>query len=489
MKNYLSFVFTKLFLGLVLVSMIGTSCREANSSNSSSSVEESVETQNPFEAYLATPDEAFSWEKVASHKKDGYEVHIIRMVSQKWMTKAEVKDPTWWHWLTLVVPDEVKSSTGLMFIGGGNRKKEEPDGNDEILIQTALATQTVTASLHNIPNQATEFVGDDYGPRVEDELIAYGWRKFLEGGAKDEDAIWLARFPMTKAVMRAMDVITEFTGESLEEPVDKFVVAGGSKRGWTTWTTAAMDKRVVGIVPLVIDMLNTVESFEHHWQAYGRWADAVGDYEHEGIMEWQGSKEYDRLLELTEPYSYLDRYENIPKLIVNAAGDQFFLPDSWQFYWKDLPGEKHLRYIPNTDHSLRDSDAIESLIAFYQGIVNNRPRPEWEWEVVNGTLEIQTNSNQAPVAIKLWQAHNPDARNFQLKTIGKAYSSTDVPISDDGKYSLKIDAPESGYAAFFAELTFSDGKGVPLKVTTGTVVTPDTYPFEPFVSKSPKGTK
>jgi PhoPQ-activated pathogenicity-related protein len=45
--------------------------------------------------------------------------------------------------------------------------------------------------------------------RYEDELIAFGWRKFLEGGAKDEDAVWLARLPMTKAVVRAMDAVEE----------------------------------------------------------------------------------------------------------------------------------------------------------------------------------------------------------------------------------------------------------------------------------------
>ena len=45
-----------------------------------------------------------------------------------------------------------------------------------------------------------------------------------------------------------------------------------------------MDKRVVAIVPIVIDLLNVVPSFKHHWAAYGFWAPAVGDYEAMGIM-------------------------------------------------------------------------------------------------------------------------------------------------------------------------------------------------------------
>jgi PhoPQ-activated pathogenicity-related protein len=42
--------------------------------------------------------------------------------------------------------------------------------------------------------------------------------------------------------------------------IKKWMIAGGSKRGWTTWTTAAVDKRVFAAVPIVMDMLdlNTV---------------------------------------------------------------------------------------------------------------------------------------------------------------------------------------------------------------------------------------
>ena len=98
--------------------------------------------------------------------------------------------------------------------------------------------------------------------RTEDALIAYTWDKFLRTG----DSRWPARLPMTKAAVRAMDTVTAFCGspEGGKIKVDGFVVAGGSKRGWTTWTTAAVDKRVVAIIPCVIDLLNIEPSMLHH---------------------------------------------------------------------------------------------------------------------------------------------------------------------------------------------------------------------------------
>ena len=162
--------------------------------------------------------------------------------------------------------------------------------------------------------------------------------------------------------------------------IEEFVVSGASKRGWTTWTTAIVDDRVIAIVPIVIDMLNIIPSFNHHWRAYGKWAAAVGNYEGEGIMEWQNSEEYQRLAELTEPFNFRKKL-TLPKLLLNATGDQFFLPDSWQFYWKELLGEKHVRYVPNSEHSMRETDASESLMSFYQMVIANNPRPNFNWKL------------------------------------------------------------------------------------------------------------
>ena len=134
---------------------------------------------------------------------------------------------------------------------------------------------------------------------------------------------------MTKAAVRAMDTVTAFCGspEGGKVKVDEFVVAGGSKRGWTTWTTAAVDKRVVAIIPIVIDVLNIEPSMLHHYAAYGFWAPAIGDYTTFSIMDWNGTPEYEALMKIEEPYEYRQRL-TMPKFIINASGDQFFLPDS-----------------------------------------------------------------------------------------------------------------------------------------------------------------
>ena len=98
---------------------------------------------------------------------------------------------------------------------------------------------------------------------------------------------------MTKAVVRAMDAVQAFCKSDVggKHEVKDFVVAGGSKRGWTTWTTAIVDTRVRAIVPCVIDCLNVIKSFHHHYEALGFWSAAIGDYQSLGILNWLDTPE------------------------------------------------------------------------------------------------------------------------------------------------------------------------------------------------------
>ncbi|MBL8175107.1 MAG: PhoPQ-activated pathogenicity-related family protein, partial [Bryobacterales bacterium] len=419
------------------------------------------------------------YEVVRTIPGPGYTAYVVDLTSQAWLTEKEVNRTVWKHWLTIVKPEKLRHDKGFLFISGGNNRSGAPERVDAFVAAIATQTGTVAAELRMVPNQPLSFHGETR-QRVEDEIIAYGWRKYLDG----ESEQWLARLPMTKSAVRAMDTITAVVAQNGGK-VDKFVVMGGSKRGWTTWTTGAVDSRVVAIVPAVIDMLNMVPSFVHHWRVYGFWAPAINDYVEHDIMKFSGSKRYAEMLKIVEPFEYRDRL-TMPKLIVNAAGDEFFIPDSSQFYFKDLKGEKYLRYVPNAKHSLSGSDARESIGAFYSMIVNNRPRPKFDWRIEkNGTITVKVADK--PTEVKLWQATNPEARDFRLDKIGKAYQATVLKEAKPGVYHASVAKPPKGFTAFFVELTYPSGISFPLKVTTGVKVVPDVYPFEAPVLGGPGG--
>lgn len=273
-----------------------------------------------------------------------------------------------------------------------------------------------------------------------------------------------------------MDTMQDMVGK-LREPtkIDGFVAAGASKRGWTTWLTAAVDKRVTAIVPIVIDMLNTQESFRHHRAVYGFYTPAVKDYEKMGIFARIESRASEELMKIVDPYSYRDRL-TMPKLLVNSAGDQFFVPDSWRFYYDDLRGEKYLRYVANCGHGLKETDAMDTVTCFYEAILNgwNIPRYHFKCE---GDSGIEVRCIDKPRAVTLFEALNSESRDFRVDTFGKKWTSRAMDLRDDGKYTVRVDKPDKGYRAFFVELTFDSPGEHPFKFTTGTRIVPDVQPF------------
>jgi len=323
-----------------------------------------------------------------------------------------------------------------------------------------------------VPNQPLTFHGDGVR-RKEDNLIGYAWAQFLDTG----NVMWLPRLPMVKSAVRAMDCIQELMASEQggELEINEFVVAGGSKRGWTTWMTGAADKRVAAIVPIVIDVVNTDRSMRHHAAVYGFWADAIGDYVRHGITKRWENPRMPQLYEAVDPYYHIERLR-MPKFIVNACGDQFFCPDSSQFYFDKLQGEKLLRYVPNADHSLGGSDAVESIAAFYQMVLAGQPRPRFDWTFKpDGCIRVTTEDR--PDRVLLWQATNPKARDFRLKTIGPAFVSRELRDEGGGEYVGRIEPPQQGWTAFLVELTFDTGRPLPLKLTTAVRVLPDTLPY------------
>lgn len=432
-----------------------------------------VPTQTALDEYVAKEDTSYSWRVEKTVEGLGLTTTVIHLKSQTWRTKEEVDRPLWEHWLVVTVPKKVTSDHAFLMIGGGGHNSKTPDGSDLVSSTIAIATGSIVAELKNVPNQPLVFHNDGQ-PRSEDDLIGYAWSQFLETG----DANWLPRLPMVKSVVRAMDCITEFAASEAggNRVVEKFVIGGASKRGWTTWMTGVADSRVQAVVPIVIDVVNAEPSLRHHAEAYGFWADAIGNYYQHKILQRFDHPRMQTLYEHVDPYYHLDRLTE-PKYIVNGSGDQFFLPDSSRFYFDQLKGEKLIRYVPNADHGLKNTDAIQSIAAFYHLISTGKPRPEYAWTFEdNGS--IRATSQTKPTRVMFWQANNPDSRDFRLKTIGAAFKGIELQPDDQGAYVTPVPDSQVGWTASFIEFTYDVGSPFPLKVTTAVRVTPDTLPFD-----------
>ncbi len=425
----------------------------------------------PLDDYIKAPDENYSYSVVNTIAGVGYTAYVLDMTSQSWRSKDEVDRTLWKHWLTIVKPDKVTSNKALLAITGGSNNSSAPTKADSMVAGVAVLTNTVVAALRMVPNQPLVFP-DGGRPRSEDAIIAYTFDKYMSTG----DNTWPLLLPMTKSAVRAMDTIHShvFSVSNGKLDINEFVVFGGSKRGWTTWLTAAVDKRVIAIIPAVIDVLNMGEQMKHHFSAYGFYSDAIKDYEDLNVFSRLDTLRGRRLRQFIDPYDYRSRY-TMPKFLVNSSGDQFFLSDSAQFYFHDLPGPKYLRYIPNTDHGLNE-DAVGSLSAFYGAILKDSALPKFSWKVRDdGAIEVNTKT--AATAVKLWQATNENTRDFRLETIGAVWKSTDFGAGNRRTYVAKVAEPKKGWTAFFVELTFESGGPISHKFTTEIKVVPETLPF------------
>lgn len=427
-----------------------------------------------FHDYVAQADPEFSWKVVGAVEEQGVTTTMIDLKSQRWRTAEEVDRPLWQHWLIISRPENVRHSTALLIISGGSNDPTPPSHASQRAVETARRSYSVVAELKSVPNEPLLVAGAKK-PLKEDALIAFCMTRALQTG----DSTWLARLPMVKSAVKAMDAVQQaLSDESLPESnrvaIDSFVVTGASKRGWTTWLVPTVDQRVKAIMPMVIDVLNIRPSMAHQLAAYGKWSPALGDYERQRLLNKQAMDRSHALMAIDDPYTYRTLL-GLPKYIVNAAGDQYFLPDSSQFYFADLPGEKHLRYVPNVDHSLDGSDAHDSALAFYGMILNNQKRPGYAWKLEpDGAIVFTTDAK--PTTVRHWQATNPIARDFRLAVLGPQYKAEALIPNAAGEYRAVASKPDKGWTAHFIEAEFPTNIS-PWKVTSAVQVVPDTLPF------------
>ncbi len=405
------------------------------------------------------------------HQKEAdYEIYLIELTSQSWRDSSEVEQVDWKHPIKIIVPRKKSHLRALLMIGGGTLEDESAQEASSSSISWALESESIVVEVNVVPNQHLNFKDESderyiKEGRKEDQIVAYTWDKYF----KTQDKSWPIQVPMTKAAIKAMDCVQEFSSGDLGYEVNEFIVCGLSKRGWTSWLVAAHDKRVIGVIPMVIDLLNLRESFSHHFDVYGKWALAIKDYEDIGIHDWIYTEEFSSLLKLIEPF-YYRHILTLPKYIVNSSGDEFFLPDSSKFYFEELLEPKYLRYVPNCPHNLYISeDAMRASCAFFEMVVKNKELPKFNWEHKEHN-QIEVECIDDPLEISLWSAHNPKDRDFRYHEVGEIWKKKKLSKKKDNKYLLELEVPQKGWTGYFIEFKYPSLQTQPLVFTSDVYV-------------------
>jgi len=444
--------------------------------------------------YVYSPDPAYGYELTSIYNRPDYSAYLLNMTSGSWRASAELYETEWHHKMAIVEPRNLRENTALLLIAGGSATSEISLQELSAMAEYATVSRTAVVLLKQTPYQPLYF-DDQITGLSEDGIIAYSFNKYMQSyktGAPD--STWPALLPMTRAAVRAMDTTQTFMAgkPGISRNIDRFVVSGASKRGWTTWLTAAIDPRVCAIVPMVIDVLNMEEQIKHHRAAYstypptsaqyfmqGGYSTALKDYVANSIFTRFDTTEGKSLLSIVDPFYYREVLR-MPKLILNSTGDQFFLPDGSQFYFDDLEGLNYLAYLPNSDHSLNNYFGLENstaktLLAFHIAQVRNNnsitsdnvevPHYTWEFGQIANKPHIISHASQKPISALQWTATVPDHRDFRLQTRGTIWASQELEVEEieapeemDGSISWRCVAetvpPAQGWTGFLIQLTF-----------------------------------
>jgi PhoPQ-activated pathogenicity-related protein len=394
--------------------------------------------------YVKKADPEFSWKLKSKTVTPDGTVYDLHLVSQVW------QGITWEHQLQVYLPKDVKPTT-TMFLwnqGGKSSPTSVAFGMD-----LARKMNAPVAFLFGIPNQPL------LGGKKEDALIAETFVRYLQ--TKDET--WPLLFPMVKSLARAMDALQAFAKEEWKIEVTHFVVSGGSKRGWTTWLTAAADPRVKALAPCVIDTLNMAAQLPHQLKSYGRYSDMIADYTKRGLVPMPDTPEAKKLWAMVDPWIHRARITQ-PKMIINGTNDPYWTQDALNLYWDDLKGDKWVLYVPNAGHNLAQKhDGINivpdmtrsgnTLAAFARHQIHDVPMPKlkWQHEGKGPKMTLKVETEPAPKAARVWSAQSATTDFRQAKW-------SDRPLPINGKtITVDMESPPTGFVVFFAEMEYEIG--------------------------------
>ena len=400
--------------------------------------------------YVSRPEPKYEWQKTQKLELDAGNVYQLTLTSQEW------HGIVWKHAVEVYEPKKLAHPRhALLFVNGGSRPGAPDESDVKLGLKLAQMCGARVVMLHQVPNQPL------FGGKKEDDLITETWLKYLETG----DDSWPLLFPMVKSAVKAMDAVQELAKAEWDQPVEHFVITGGSKRGWTSWLTPVVDKRVVATAPIVIDVLNFRAQMKHQLDTWGEFSEQIIDYSSKGLLKGPNDKETPRevnLRRMMDPWTYREQL-SLPKLLIVGTNDPYWVVDSMNLYWDDLVGDRYIRQVPNGGHGLeggRDG-ALTTLAVFFRHTASGTdlPRISWDYSHAGLHLKLAMKSDLEPSRVRLWTAHSKD-----LDFRDDRWESADVDCKEG--YSVgSVEIPKSGHIAIFGEIEF-DFQGLPWSLST-----------------------
>jgi len=412
--------------------------------------------------YMNNGDKTYAWEVKDSYKVNKANVYSLLLISQKWQGLL------WKHELLVFVPDSIDYDGALLFVNGGSLAENglpnitaKEDKISAFMADMSDRNKAVVAVIRQVPNQAL------YGGLVEDALIAYT----LDHFRTSNDYSWPLLFPMVKSARKAMDAVQEFVAQKCNSQINRFVVSGASKRGWTSWLTAAsQDQRVVAIAPMVIDMLNMPATLEYQKEMYGAFSEEIQDYVKIGIPQSAKSEFGSIIVRMIDPYSYRDNLTQ-PKMIILATNDPYWTVDAVKHYYDGIPGYNLIHYAVNAGHDMGDKvEVMKALSAFLDLTLNKQAYPKCGWTLSEKkgkiNLSVQTTPDKL-LGAKLWLASS-STRDFRKSV----WTSSPILINEKNKSEVQslLKYPKKDFQAFYIDLIYQNPKGGDYSVSTRTFV-------------------
>ncbi|PPU91125.1 PqaA [Xanthomonas populi] len=411
----------------------------------------------------AVEQEPLSYQQGATTTVAGVERRDYLLTSQQWSPDNLVQPTDWQHDVAIYVPPNALPARALLISTNGTRHPTDGGAaqasnefTPQVIAALAQRTRTVVIALSDIPSQSLTY-SDDGKPRREDDSVAHSWSLFMK--APEQRKTLPLHVPMAAAIGRTMSLAER---ELTPLRIHRFILTGTSKRGWASWHALIADRRVEAVAPFVTDVLNMPAVLEHMSRAYGgNWPIAFGPYIKEGITGQFDTPEFAKLTQIQDPLAYLQtpyrKRLSLPKYIVNASGDDFFLPDNTHFFYGKLPSVKAMRMVPNSSHMGIRASVVDSLVPFVDRLQQQHPLPDLSDSLRGGQQPvIRVRSSERPAQVLLWSAANPKARDFRF-ACGIRYTSTPVTLQRGSSISVPVQIPKAGWSAYFVEATYADG--------------------------------